>query len=251
MSQLQKKIQRIQRRENSRGFGFGQAAREQPAAMLLGAIVNDAATAKAAVEAGADVVLFQGKDAQTVAPAIRELNGEKLTAGAWVETLDESGAASLRDAGCDFAISTLEATSSAAVDTDAMGQVIVVSPEMDDTTLRALGPLSLDALFVERPLTGMTLKDQLALVRLASFASTPLLVSVAAEASPAELRVLRDSGTALVVPPAGTAPDALAKLLQALKDVPAPRRGRRESGEIAIVPSVPSGHDHDDNGDDE
>jgi hypothetical protein len=254
MSQLQKKIQRIQRRESPRGFGFGQTTREQPAAMLLAAIVSDAATAKAATEAGADVVLFQGAATQAVAPAIRELDGAKVTAGALVDTLDEGGATALREAGCDFAISTLEGTASAAVNTDEMGQVIVVTAEIDDTTLRALAPLGLDALFVEQPLATMTLKDQLALVRLASFASTPLVVTVAADATPGELRVLRDSGTAMVVAPAGTGPDGLKALHKALREIPAPRRGRRENQEIALVPSMAAAshdHDDDDDGDDD
>ncbi len=251
MSQLQKKIQRIQRRESPRGFGFGQAAREQPPAMLLGALVNDAASAKAAKEAGAEIVLFQAANGQAIAPTIRELDGEKICAGAWVDALDEEGANALREAGCDFVISTLEGTNSAAVDVESMGQVIVASTEMDDTTLRALGPLNLDALFIERPLAAMTLKDQLALVRLASFSSTPLIVTVAADAGPSELRVLRDSGTAMVVPPAGTGPDGLRTLLQALKDVPA-RRPRRDSQDIALVPSLAAaGHNHEDDDDDD
>jgi len=251
MSQLQKKIQRIQRRESPRGFGFGQTVREQPPAMLLGALVSDAASAKAALEAGAEVVLFQGENGQAIAPVIRELNSDKVCAGAWVNVLDEEGAKALREAGCDFAISTLEGTNSSAVDTEAMGQVIVASAEMDDTTLRALGPLNLDALFIERPLAAMTLKDQLALVRLSSFSATPLIATIAADAAPSELRVLRDSGAAMVVPPAGTSPDGLRALLQALREVPV-RKARSNGPEIAIVPSLAAaGHNHDDEDDDD
>lgn len=253
MSQLQKKIGRIQRRESPRSMGFGQVVREQPRGMLLGVLVADAAAATAAVDAGADVVVLRAADAAAVAAQLKKVDAAKVTAGAWVDTLDEAGAASLREASCDFAISTLDGTAATAVDTEAMGQVIVANESMDDTTLRALGPLGLDCLLVERQAGVATLAGQLALVRIASFASTPLIVTVAAGASPAELRVLRDSGTAMVLLPAATAAGAIGEMVERLKAIPAPRRGRKETNDIAIVPaSAAATHDHeDDDGDDE
>lgn len=246
MSQLQKKIARVQRRESTRGLGFGQMARERPQAMLLGVVVSDAGAANTAAEAGADIVIFQGANGAAVAEVIRELDPKKVTAGAWLEALDEAGAEVLRDAKCDFVISKLESTASAAVDSEEMGQVIQIEESIDDTTLRALGPLGLDALLVERSAGPMTLAGQLGLVRLAAFAGTPLIVTTAQDASEGELRVLRDSGAAMVMLEAGTGPDAIAGMVERLKAVPAPRRGRRENADLAIVPSTAAAsHDHE------
>ena len=99
----------------------------------------------------------------------------------------------------------------------------------------------------------MTLGQQLGLVRVASFAQTGLMVTVDTSASAGELRVLRDSGCTAVVAPAGASAEALNTLSETLKAVPAPRRGKREGNDIAIVPSSRAGgeeeHEHDDDGD--
>ncbi|MCC6418556.1 MAG: hypothetical protein IT429_10000 [Gemmataceae bacterium] len=237
MSDLQKRIGRVQRREGPR-IGFGAVTREQPRAMLLGVSVADAEAARAAVAAGADAVIVRG-DVESAAAVLGALREEKLCAGAHVETLDDTGAERLRAAGCDFVVSTLEGTAATAVDADKMGQVLAMSPDADDNTLRAVGSLGLDALFVDRAGLPTTLRGQLELVRLASFSGTPLLVTVAASATPAELRVLRDSGGVMIVPPEGSTAEELQALVARLKAVPAPKRMRRDGQEMALVPSLP------------
>lgn len=242
MSKLSKKITRIQRREGG-GFGFGAAHREQPRAMLLGVFAADAAAIAGAGAAGADVVVVRGKDA---AKAVASASGADAAVGAWVESLDSKTADALHAAGCDFVVSGLGGTDATAVDTDRMGQVIVQESVLDDTTLRALGPLGLDCIFVNHDGGVMTLLQQLELVRVASFASTPLMVTVAADAGLPELRVLRDSGAAVVVAPAGTSAEALSELGERLQQIPTSKRGRDNGREMAIVPSTAGHHDEED-----
>ncbi|HKS91117.1 MAG TPA: hypothetical protein VJQ83_04240 [Tepidiformaceae bacterium] len=241
MSKLSKKITRIQRREGG-GFGFGAAHREQPRAMLLGVFAADAAAVGTAATAGADVVVVRGKDA---AKAIQAAAAKDATVGAWVDSLDSATGDALHAAGCDFVVSGLGSTDATAVDTDRMGQVIVQEGALDDTTLRALGPLGLDCIFVNHNAGPMTLLQQLELVRVASFASTPLMVTVAADAGLAELRVLRDSGVAVVVAPAGTSEEALSALGERLRQIPTSKRGRENGREMAIVPSTAGHHDEE------
>jgi 2-keto-3-deoxy-L-rhamnonate aldolase RhmA len=239
MSQLQKKITKTQRREGTT-MGFGAASREQPRAMLLAAIANDARSAKAAAEAGADVIIVRAAAASATG-IVESLAADKLTIGVWSEALDEPASNALSKAGCDFVVSTLEGTASAAVDTERMGQLVVASESMDDSTLRSLAPLGLDGLFVDRPSGAMTLAQQLALVRIGSFASAQLMVTIDAGASVSDLRVLRDSGVATVVVAAGTSADQIKGLIESLKAVPAPRKGRDHGREMAIVPSLAAG----------
>ncbi len=240
MSQLQKRIQRIQRREGP-AIGFGRVTREQPRAMALVATAKSTAEAQAALDAGADAVVFDAGDAAAAAAAMTGIASDKVAVGAIVNALSEADAKTLREARCDFVVSSLESTDSAAVDTEAMGQLVLANLDMDDNTLRALGPLGLDGLFVRRGSGSMTLAQQLGLVRVASFASTGLVVTVDPGASVAELRVLRDSGTVAVVAPAGASADDLKKLSETLKAVPAPKKGKREGNDIAILPSVRAG----------
>jgi len=252
MSQLQKRIQRLQRRDGP-GIGFGRVSREQPRAMALIATGNDAAALAAAIEAEADAIIVEAATAAEAARLMEGTASEKVSVGALLPSLSEADAEALRGAKCDFVVSPLDTTDSAAVDTEKTGQVVMASLDMEDNTLRALAPLGLDGLFVKRSGGRMTLGQQLALVRLASFASTGLLVTVAADASVGELRVLRDSGAVAVVAPAGASADALRALSDSLKAVPAPKRGRREGAEIAIVPAAAGAgeeHEHDDDEDD-
>lgn len=241
MSTLSKKITKIQRHEGG-SFGFGVQHHEPPRSILLGAFAADADAVAAAVDAGADVVIVRGSDA---AKAISGAKADGIALGAWVDALDGATAEALREAGCDFVVSSLAGTVATAVDTEKMGQVITSEEALDDTTLRALGPLGLDCIFVEHATGAMTLQQQLGLVKVASFASTPLMLTVAAEADIPELRVLRDSGTAVVVVPEGTGAEALTALGQRLREIPTPKRGRNNGREIALVPSTPAHHDEE------
>lgn len=237
MSQLQKRIQKLQRRDGP-GIGFGRVSREQPRAMGLIATARNAAEIQAALDAEADAVIVDAGGAAAAAAAMQGIASDKLAIGALLASLSEADAAALREAKCDFVISPLDTTDSAAVDTEKNGQAVVASLDMEDNTLRALAPLGLDGLFVQRAGGAMTLGQQLGLVRLASFASTGLIVTVEAGAGVGELRVLRDSGTAAVVAPAGTSPDGLKALSDTLKAVPAPKKNKREGSDMAIVPAA-------------
>jgi hypothetical protein len=253
MSQLQKTISRLQRREGP-GIGFAPVHRDQPKAMALIATVGNAGEAKAALEAGADAVLFQSGSASIAAGAMKEVTGPRVAAGAALPVLSVKDAETLAEAGCDFVISPLETTDSAAVDTERMGHLVNASENMEDNTLRALAPLGLDALFVQRSGGSMKLGEQLGLVRIASFASTGLMVTIPSSIEVADLRVLRDSGTVAVVAPPGASASELTELVERLKAVPPPRKGKREGNDIAIVPTSKGGGDHDhddDDGDDD
>ena len=249
MSQLQKRIQRLQRREGP-AIGFGRVTREQPRAMALIATVSDAAGIRAALDASADAVVVESASAVGAAAAMDGIATDKLAIGAMLPGLSEADADALRTAKCDFVISPLESTDSAAVDTEKNGQVVVATLEMEDNTLRVLGPLGFDGLFVKRTAGAMTLGQQLGLVRLASFASTGLIVTVEPNATVGELRVLRDSGTLAVVAPTGASPDALKALSDALKAVPPPKKNRREGGDMALVPSTRAGAEDEGEDDD-
>jgi 2-methylisocitrate lyase-like PEP mutase family enzyme len=242
MSELAKRIGRVLRRESAGGMGFAAVRREPIRAMLLAARARDAASAKAAIEAGADVVLIDGIDPADAGAILAAL--PKGAAGVRVDRLDEATAAVLQAAGTDFVISPLATTASAAVDTERMGQVVAVTPDISDSALRSLAALGFDALFVEGEASAPTLAAQLELVRLASFSTLPLAINVEKTASVGQLRVLRDSGAAVAVAPADASAAELRRLIEALVAVPPPRRPAR-GGEIALVPMTAARHDDD------
>jgi hypothetical protein len=245
MSELQKRIARVVRHEGN-SFGFGARQREQPRALVLAALAANAKAAKAALDGGADAVIVRAEDATTAAAALQGL--QKACAGAWLPGLDAAGAEALAAAGCDFVVSPLETTAAAAVNTDRMGHIVLAPASLSEAVLRALPPLGLDGLLVEAPTDALTLAGQLELVRLASFSGCPLLVMVQPGVEAASLRVLRDSGVVAVIAPADAKAGDLAALNEALRALP-PRR-RRDTRDIALVPSV-AGHHHEDGEEDE
>jgi hypothetical protein len=192
----------------------------------------------------------EADSATAAANAMEGIAGEKLAIGALLNSVTAADAETLREVKCDFVVSPLDTTASAAVDTDKNGQVVIASQDMEDNTLRVLGPLGLDGLFVRLGSDSMTLGQQLGLVRMASFAATGLIVTVEAGMKAADLRVLRDSGVLAVAAPAGTSGEGLKALIAELKAVPAPKKGKREGPDMALVPSGHAAAEADD-GDDE
>lgn len=247
MSQLQKKIERIQRPEGPR-LGFGPVSRDKARALLLGVVATGAAEARTALGAGADLVLVRGQ-AESVAAVLKEIAAEGACLGALVDALDETGAAKLKEAGCDFVVAPANSTEAAAVDTGATGHVVHATLTEPEPFLRGLAPLGLDGLYVGELSASLSLAGQVDLVRTASLASTPLLVAVGPAATAAQLRVLRDSGVGAVLVPAGV---DTAALDSALRAVPPPRAAHRGGRELALVPSLGgSGHDEHDHEDDD
>ncbi len=245
MSQLQKRIERIQKREGPR-LGFGPVRRENPPALLVGAVADGVDAGREALAASVDFVLLRAEDGPSASPLVREIAGEGACIGAWVNRLDVEGAEALRSAGCDFVVSGLATTASAAVDCERMGQVVLVDGSLEDAQLRAMAPIGLDGLLFEGEATGLSLKGQLDLVRLAVFAACPLMVTVGDGDLPvAELRALRDSGTVAIVARAGAGAERLRALSDAVRQVPPPRKSRRGGQDVAIVPSMAPGREHD------
>jgi hypothetical protein len=251
MSQLRKKIERLQKRDGP-GMGFAHVARQQAAAMLLGVLGGDAKETRSAFDAGADFAVVRADGSRSAAQTVKQLAGEGACLGAWLPSLSADDSETLREAGCDFTISSFEGTASVAVDPDRMGHVLQVPTEgVEDSILRALAPLGLDALLFEGEATGLSLASQLQLVRLSAFSGTPLIVTVSGEPSPAELRTLRDSGCAAIILVEDAAPSRVSALLETLKAVPPPRKAKREGPDVAIVPATGASNEHEDDGGDD
>lgn len=247
MTQLQKAIAKIQKRD-APGIGFGQIRREQPKTILLAVEVADSAAATAALDAGADFFIASGLGAADLIKA----TGKADRGGARVEALDEATADALKEAGALFAACTPANTKASALDADRLGFIAIVDPALDEQTLRALAGLGLDGLAIPATTIPETLADQLALVRLAQLGGAPVLAPVSATATTAQLRVLRDSGVAIVVA-AGASTEQVTALTAAIKALPPRKKGDSDGKDIAMIPAMghkgeEEEHDHEDDG---
>ncbi len=239
MSKLKKAMERAGKRENT-PLGFARMEQAKRRAMILAVNAGSNKEASNAVAAGVDAVLLTGSvDAAAVKAA-----GE-VPAGVIVDELSNAAATKLAEAGIDFIASPFARTTATAVDTNRTGHVISLDGDHDDATLRALGPLGLDALLVDRGADPLTLEQQAKFVRLAQLTSTPLLFKVTASIDGDELRVLRDSGGAGVVLPAGTSPADIEAMIKRLQEVPDAHRKDRGS-DIAVLPALLGrSHEHE------
>ena len=224
--------------------GFASAARPTSRHILVVAEAADAAAAAAAVEAGVDAVLLRRADA---------LGGTlgKGVAGLWLEDADADAVNQARQAGADFFVfEDGRAAASALTPTD-IGRVLILGPDQDAERLRSVAAIDLDAVVVEAMPGPLTVRDQLALRRVAMLTGAPLLIAAGGEPDTASLAAWRDAG-ALAVLVTGDAA-ALHRAVAAADAVPAPARRDQHEGGTALIGAPRGGghtHEHDDDDDD-
>lgn len=246
MSKLQKAIERL-RRPDSRPVGFVATVHTRPKAMLLGVLARGPDQVRAAVEGGADLVIVHSSEPEPFAELVAAQRDGKVPLGIWLPHVDEPTANMLANAGWDFVVSTLDSTSAGAIDAERLGHVAVFldTETIPDAVFRALGPLEVDAVLVKRTAGEFTLRQEAELIRVTTLSGAPLMVVVGHEPTAAEVRALRDCGSAAIVLPEGATTEQVAAGQALLKAVGPRKRSRREGAEIALVPSLAALHIHE------
>ncbi|MCY3881301.1 MAG: hypothetical protein OXG61_04200 [Chloroflexi bacterium] len=229
MSKLSEALQRKRRGESARVMGFGAPATGKDRALLLGVTGVSASDAAEALEAGADFAAVAADDTEGAVAALDGIDG---LLGAQIGSLEADGIEALEEAGADFVIAAPDEAAAGIVDSE-VGLVLAANEAWEDAPLRALAPLSLDAVLVREPVEGFTVARRISLARVAALCGAPLIVAVGPDVSTADLAALRESGAGGVVGPA----DELAGIIEQLEAVPlrSPKR-RGEGGGFAIVP---------------
>lgn len=242
MSKLSEALQRKRRGESARVMGFGTRAAAKDRALLLGVLGASASEAAEAIDAGADFVAVAADDAGAATEALEGLNGLR---GAQVASLAADGVEALEGAGADFVLADPATAAAGIVDSD-LGLVLEVDEAWEEAPLRALAPLSLDAVLVREPVEGFTVARRISLARVAALCGAPLIVTVGANVTSADLGALRESGAGGVVPPERTSAGELAALIEQLEAVPlrTPRKGP-EGGFALVPPAGPGGDDEE------
>ena len=242
MSKLSEALQRKRRGESARVMGFGARATAKDRALLLGVTGASAEEAAEAIEAGVDFVAVAAEDADGAVEALDGLDG---LLGTQLESLAPEGIEAVEGAEADFVIANPEAAAAGLVDSE-LGLVLEVDESWEDAPLRALAPLSLDAVLVRALVDDFTVARRISLARVAALCGAPLIVTVALDISSASLAALRETGAGGVVPTEGTGADELAGLIEQLESVPlrSPKR-RSEGSGFAIVPPASGGDDEE------
>ena len=252
MSKLADLIRRATRIEPA-PMGFAPVSRQLPPTMLLLALAGErwAKGAADAVAAGADAVLLTGRPSEKeLSEAVSAADGRPcgLLAG---EASGEQ-ASRLRQGGLDFVVLEPQTPASALLD-EQLGFLLHLREEPTDMQLRALDSLPLDALYLEREPSPLTIWRQVELQRISGLARKALLLLVHPDAGQDDLLGLREAGAALVAIDLKerNAVDAIKRLRGVIDGLPRRRRPRREERPGVLLPGVAGQREHEEEEDEE
>ena len=239
-------------------LGFGPAvAREKVAPLLLiGAVrVGDKEEAGRAAEAGLDAVLLVSNGAAPKAKIATSAGSlGEVPWGLW-----GADAGSTSTDGSDFRVIVSDSTPLTLLEGEEPANVMVVKPEMEDSLLRTIDDLPVDAFLVSLDDAGpLTVRQLMRICRVGRVTSKYLLLHLPVMPAEAELKPLMDVGVGgLVIDVQGRDVKELkacrARLLELSS--PQPRRKRRSTATLPstgfTAASAPRRREDDDDDDEE
>jgi hypothetical protein len=194
---------------------------------------GDVGKVAAAADKGAGAIMLRSAAPDAV-KAASEAAGE-VPVGVHPEQVDAKGVAALVEAGADFLVFEAESTPATALIEEKPGYVLALKDTQDDTYLRVLESLALDAILLDGWSGPLTLRKQVELRRIAGLTRKPLMLPVALPVESAELECLRDAGVSvLAVDGSDEALAELPALVSTIEALPGPRRRRETSLEVLL-----------------
>lgn len=219
-------------------LGFGAARREQVAAiLLLGAVeAGNDAQAKLVIDAGMDAAIVLGSKPAKKADINKSAKALKdHTFGVWQEEASAKDAA-----GSDFQVFSSDATPIRSLAGEERTNVMHVVPELDDSLLRTIDQLPVDAFLVSlADAASLTVSQLMRLARVRGVTSRWVLVQLAALPTKEELELLRDAGVGgIVVVVDGLSASDIQACKQALLELPREPRDHGKGHSFATVPQM-------------
>lgn len=227
------------------GFGFGPRAAAASHATMLSIVrlsSNEANKAEEAAKKGADAVIIDGGDSGKVKDFAKKASN--LLIGVRPQKTERDQITSLREAGADFVVLDESGMADALLEEN-IGFILLAPSDTDDTRLRLLADLNLDALIPPPPDGSLTIERLLELRRVSALGRTPLLLELSSDADASRLQALRESGVAGVIIE-GSQLGKLERLRETITALPARGKRREERGEAMIPAAAAAGHNHDD-----
>jgi hypothetical protein len=234
MSKLADGIRKTMRTEAA-PIGFRAVRPAKTPQLLAALLVDDADRASQAVAAGAGVIILKDAKAEDVEAAVKAAGETPL--GVWPKRIDAADTPALIAASADFVVFDAESTPATALLEEKLGYVLALKDgEDDDTYLRVLESVALDAILLPDWKGPLTLKKQVELRRIAALARKPLLLPVELPVDSGDLECLRDAGVSVLVLDGGERRtlEALPALIKTIEALPGPRRRRETTLEVLL-----------------
>jgi hypothetical protein len=191
---------------------------------------------------GVDAIVTRIEDSQGETQALKSI--AQVVGGApwgvWLKSVDKEGIKQLTEAKCDFLIFEAPTTSPALLQEKEMGKVIKMDPSLDDSLVKAIDQLPIDALLIEEEKgTLLNIYHLMHYQRIRSLISKPLLVTTRFKLADSDIQALRDIGVkGVIVEGEGEwLKQEIARLHQVIGALPPAPKGGRERRE-ALLPRL-------------
>ncbi len=233
MSKLGDRIRKTMRPEAAPiGFRAVRPAKTPP--LLTALLLNDAAKVAQAIAAGAGVAILKDANPGDVEAAVKAADETPL--GVWPQRIEAADTKALIAASVDFIVFEAESTPATALLEDKLGYVLALKDGSDDTYLRVLESVALDAILLPDWKGPLTLKMQLDLRRIAALARKPLLLPVDLPVESADLECLRDAGVSILLLDGSDRKtlEEVPALIKTIEALPGPRRQRETTLEVLL-----------------
>ncbi len=222
------------------GFAIGARREKTPSVLLLASVTSGAdAEARLVVDAALDGALVGGGGTKTALEKTSKTLGE-VPWGAWV-----AEAQAKLPKGADFQVFSSDATPLAALGGEDSVQIMQVSPELDDSLLRTIEDLPVDAFLVSlADAEALTVQQLMRVARVRGVTSKWLFVHLASLPVKAEVERLHECGVAaVIVDAAGKSAADFEALRQAILEMADEHPKRRQDRRTATIPTpgVPGG----------
>ncbi len=217
-------------RGSPQSFGFGVATSDDQSPReiaLIGLVEARGLTKRTALlKADVDAILVDCGGKPLAKSAAAPLKGRLWGAG--MSGFTQEAVESLKSQGCDFLVFEPASTSATAVSDDDMGSIIVVTPDLDRETARAIQAIDVTGAYLSTDVVGrdISVAGLIGLQRVRSLIDGPFVAIAPDAPTVSDLTVLRDAGVNGLVAPLEDQ-EAIGRLRESINEI-APRR--RASG---------------------
>ena len=226
-------------RGSPQSFGFGVATSDDQSPReiaLIGLVEARGLTKRTALlKADVDAILVDCGGKPLPKSAAAPLKGRLWGAG--MAGFTQEAVESLKSQGCDFLVFDPAATSATAVSDDDMGSVIVVTPDLDRETARAIQAIDVTGAYLSTDVVGrdISVAGLIELQRVLSLIDGPFVAIAPDAPTVSDLTVLRDAGVSGLVAPLEDQ-DAIGRLRESINEIAPRRRASRSRDWSALAP---------------
>ena len=232
MSQLIDKLNRASRATSQpMGFRTARTAESEPRIMLIVSLAQSGDISRLAD--GADAILLQLTKSDLTAKKLSEISGT-LPDIPWGYRLEDIGTKKMETlvgASCDFMVFAAASRVTDTPEDDKTGKILQVESSLDDSLLRAVNDLPVDAVLAtsaDEVKNAIAWDDLIRFQRLSNLTAKPLLVPATLKLTAGELKSLWEAGVhGVVVEADSSQPEALKELRSLIDGITFPTSRKR------------------------